>query len=47
LFKKYKIHTVPIKWEGINGVRITPNVYTLTEDLDRLVFAIKDYVQSN
>lgn len=47
LFKKYKIHTVPIKWEGINGVRITPNVYTLTEDLDRLVFAIKDYVRSN
>jgi selenocysteine lyase/cysteine desulfurase len=47
LFKKYKIHTVPIKWEGINGVRITPNVYTLTEDLDRLVLAIKDYVRSN
>jgi selenocysteine lyase/cysteine desulfurase len=47
LFKKYKIHTVPIKWEGINGVRITPNVYTLTEDLDRLVLAIRDYVRSN
>lgn len=47
LFKKYKIHTVPIKWEGINGVRITPNVYTLAEDLDRLVLAIKDYVRSN
>jgi len=47
LFKKYKIHTVAIKWEGINGVRITPNVYTLAEDLDRLVLAIKDYVRSN
>lgn len=47
LFKKYKIHTVPIKWEGINGVRITPNVYTLTEDLDRLILAIRDYVRSN
>lgn len=47
LFRKYKIHTVPIKWEGINGVRITPNVYTLTEDLDRLVLAIKDYMRSN
>lgn len=47
LFKKHRIHTVPIIWEDINGLRITPNVYTLTEDLDRLVVAIKDFVESN
>lgn len=46
LFKQHKIHTVPIKWENINGLRITPNVYTLTEDLDRLVVAIQAFVKA-
>lgn len=46
LFKQYKIHTVPIKLENINGLRITPNVYTLTEDLDRLVVAIQAFVKA-
>ncbi|MEO5581595.1 MAG: aminotransferase class V-fold PLP-dependent enzyme, partial [Saprospiraceae bacterium] len=40
LFEKYKIHAVGITWENISGVRITPNVYTLTSDLDVLVEAI-------
>ncbi|MEQ8707059.1 MAG: aminotransferase class V-fold PLP-dependent enzyme [Phaeodactylibacter sp.] len=47
LFREHKIHTVAIKWEGINGLRITPNVYTLTEDLDRLVLSIREYVKTN
>lgn len=42
LFNSFKIHTVAINWENIHGVRITPNVYTRTEDLDRLVRAITD-----
>lgn len=46
LFDKHKIHTVSIKWENINGVRITPNVYTLTSDLDRLVGAIQDFLRT-
>lgn len=41
LFKEHKIHTVAIVWENIKGVRITPNVYTTTYDLDRLVRAIE------
>jgi selenocysteine lyase/cysteine desulfurase len=41
LFNQYKIHTVAIEWEKISGVRVTPNVYTLTEELDKLVRAIK------
>jgi len=41
LFEEYKIHTVPIEFEAINGVRVTPNVYTLERDLDVLVKAIK------
>lgn len=40
LFNKYKIHAVAIKWEHINGVRVTPNIYTNTNDLDKLVKAI-------
>lgn len=41
LFEKYKIHTVAIDWENIKGVRVTPNVYTLTKDLDYFVEAVR------
>jgi len=41
LFTKYKIHSVAINWENIHSVRIAPNVYTSTRDLDKLVNAIK------
>ncbi len=46
LFKKHKIHTVPIKWENIHGVRVTPNVYTVTKDLDRFIEAVRDIAAS-
>jgi selenocysteine lyase/cysteine desulfurase len=41
LFNQHKIHTVAIEWEKVNGVRVTPNVYTTTEELDKLVRAIR------
>jgi selenocysteine lyase/cysteine desulfurase len=37
LIDKFQIHCVAIEWEKVNGVRITPHVYTSTRDLDRLV----------
>ncbi|GAB3795411.1 aminotransferase class V-fold PLP-dependent enzyme [Spirosoma humi] len=40
LLGKYKIHTSPIDWENIHGVRVTPHVYHTPKDLDRLVTAI-------
>ena len=40
LMDRYKIHTVAIDWENIQGVRITPNVFTRLKDLDTLVEAI-------
>ncbi len=40
LLDKYKIHAVGIEWENIKGVRVTPNVYTTTKNLDVLVEAI-------
>jgi len=42
LLNQYKIHTSPIEWEAIKGVRVTPNVYTTPKDLDRLVKAVSD-----
>ncbi len=41
LFDKWKIHTTTIDWQKINGVRVTPNVYTTTDELDKLVRAVK------
>jgi selenocysteine lyase/cysteine desulfurase len=41
LLKEFGIHAVAINWHNINGVRITPNVYTLEYDMDRLVNAIQ------
>ncbi len=46
LFAKHKIFTVAINWENINGVRITPHLYTTEDDLDRFVFAIKEYLKN-
>lgn len=48
LHSKWKIHTVAIEREGVPGieapfnhVRVTPNVYTTTQELDRLVEAVR------
>ena len=46
LMDKYKIHTVAITWENIAGVRITPNVYTTTKNLDTLVEGIIAFAKS-
>ena len=46
LWDNYKIHVVGINWENINGVRITPNVYTTTKNLDRLVEGIEHFAQT-
>lgn len=46
LFEKYKVHTVAITWENIVGVRITPNVYTTTQNLDVLVEGIRAFARS-
>jgi selenocysteine lyase/cysteine desulfurase len=40
LLSRFKIHTSPIVWENIKGVRVTPHLYTTMQDLDRLVEAI-------
>ena len=41
LFTKFKVHTTGITRENVDGVRVTPNVYTTTKDLDVLVKGVK------
>jgi len=41
LLKKHQIWTVAINRPGVRGLRITPNIYTTTDELDSLVHAIK------
>lgn len=42
LLKKYQIWTVAIDGAGVHGCRITPNIYTTTNELDRLVYAVNE-----
>jgi len=42
LFSKYNVHTVAIEWEKVSGIRVTPSVYTSTEDLDKLVAGLRE-----
>ena len=42
LFNKHRIHTTPVQWEKLDGVRVTPNVYTTTKNLDKLITAVKE-----
>ena len=45
LFAKFKIHTSPTKWEKLDGVRVTPHVYTTLQDLDRLLDGVQYLVK--
>ncbi len=42
LFENYKIHTGSTILEKVNGIRVSPNVYTNLEDLDFLVKGLKE-----
>ncbi len=40
LHNTYKIHTTAIDFHNVQGVRVTPHVYTVKSDLDRLITAL-------
>jgi selenocysteine lyase/cysteine desulfurase len=42
LLKKYRIYTVAIDGAGVQGCRISPNVYTSLKELDVLVRALRE-----
>jgi len=46
LHSKYRIHAVVINWENLHGIRIVPNVYTVTKDLDRFVEVLREIINS-
>lgn len=41
LFEGFKVHSVAIEFEKVNGVRITPGVYTSLYELDKLAEGIE------
>lgn len=45
LFRDHQIHSVGINWGNIHGVRVAPNVYSTTKDLDRLISGIEALVK--
>jgi selenocysteine lyase/cysteine desulfurase len=42
LFEKYRIWTVAIDGAGVHGVRVTPQLFTTTGELDQLVRALRE-----
>ncbi len=42
LMARHKIHTTSVDYDGMYGIRVTPNVYTSPKDLDRLVTALSE-----
>ena len=46
LLEKYKIWTVAIENTNVQGCRITPNIYTSTDELDIFIAAIKDLAKA-
>jgi selenocysteine lyase/cysteine desulfurase len=40
ILKEFDIHVVGMTWENIQGVRVTPHLFTTPAELDRLVNAI-------
>jgi selenocysteine lyase/cysteine desulfurase len=47
LLEKYKVHTVAIQWENINGIRVTPNVYTTTRQLDQFIAGVTAFTKQS
>ncbi len=45
LYDKYKVFTVGIETAAVNGVRVTPHLYTTRQHLDTLVNAVKELSQ--
>ena len=42
LMEKYRIFTVAINTAGVTGVRVTPQLFTTTQELDALVRALTE-----
>ncbi|MFQ5825131.1 MAG: aminotransferase class V-fold PLP-dependent enzyme [bacterium] len=45
LWKKYRIIVTPIKHDEFEGIRVTPNVYTTLEEIDRFCDAMETVIK--
>lgn len=45
LWTKHRIITSPTDWGGVKGIRVTPNVYTTLDEIDRFVEVMTDILQ--
>ncbi len=45
LLKNYRVHTSPVKHLHIDGIRVSPNIYTTTNDLDVLAEGLEAFVR--
>jgi selenocysteine lyase/cysteine desulfurase len=41
LWTKHRIITSPTSWGGVEGIRVTPNVYTTLDEIDRFIEAVQ------
>ncbi len=46
LWKKYRIIVTPIKHAEFEGIRVTPNVYTTLEEIDRFCDAVEKVIKN-
>ena len=46
LWEKHRIITTPIKHDEFEGIRVTPNVYTTLEEIDRFCEAMETEIES-
>lgn len=45
LWTKHRIITSPTNWGGVKGIRVTPNVYTTLDEIDRFVEVMQQIVR--
>ncbi|HYH80527.1 MAG TPA: hypothetical protein VEX86_12045 [Longimicrobium sp.] len=45
LWTRHRIITSPTSWGGVKGIRVTPNVYTTLDEIDRFVEAMTAILQ--
>lgn len=47
LWTKHRIITSPTRWGGVEGIRVTPNVYTTLDEIDRFVEVMQGILRTD
>jgi hypothetical protein len=45
LLEKFHIHVTAVTWENMQGIRVTPNVYTSPDELHTYISAIRQIAE--